>query len=118
MLEVDRIPRTFIVVGGGVIGSEYATVYAALGTTKVTLIEGRDRILNFLDKEIGDGLAAAMTRLGVDILVNDQVAQYDRRADGTGVFVAMTPAQPRGSPLLRALRQELDRAHSVVTTLP
>jgi CubicO group peptidase (beta-lactamase class C family) len=41
-----------------------------------------------------------------------------RRADGTGVFVAMTPAQPRGSPLLGALRHELDRAHSVVTKLP
>ncbi len=89
VLEVDRIPRTFIVVGGGVIGSEYATVYAALGTTKVTLIEGRDRILNFLDREIGDGLAAAMTRLGVDILVNDQVQKYERRADGTGVRVTL-----------------------------
>jgi NAD(P) transhydrogenase len=89
VLEVPHIPRTFIVVGGGVIGSEYASVYAALGTTKVTLIEGRDRILNFVDREIGDGLAAAMTRLGVDILVNDTVAKYERRADGTGVRVTL-----------------------------
>jgi NAD(P) transhydrogenase len=89
VLAVDRIPRTFIVVGGGVIGSEYASVYAALGTTKVTLIEGRERILSFLDQEIGDGLAQAMTRMGVDILVNDQVADYRRRADGTGVSVTL-----------------------------
>ncbi len=89
VLEVDRIPRTFIVVGGGVIGSEYASVYAALGTTKVTLIEGRERILSFLDREIGDGLAAAMTRLGVDIIVNDQIEHYARRADGTGVRVTL-----------------------------
>jgi hypothetical protein len=41
-----------------------------------------------------------------------------RRADGTGVFVAMTPAQPRGSPVLGALRQDLDRAHRAVTKLP
>jgi NAD(P) transhydrogenase len=89
VLEVDRIPKTFIVVGGGVIGSEYATCYAALGTTKVTLVEGRDRILSFLDREIGDGLAAAMTRLGVDILVNDTVEKYERRADGSGVKVTL-----------------------------
>jgi NAD(P) transhydrogenase len=89
VLELNAIPRSFIVVGGGVIGSEYASCFAALGMTKVTLIEGRDRILNFLDREIGDGLAAAMTRLGCEILVNDTVEKYERRADGTGVKVQL-----------------------------
>jgi NAD(P) transhydrogenase len=89
VLQLDKIPKTFIVVGGGVIGSEYASVFAALGTTKVTLIEGRDRILSFLDKEIGDGLTAALTRIGIDVIVNDTVEKYERRADGTGVKVTL-----------------------------
>lgn len=89
VLRVPQIPRTFIVVGGGVIGSEYASVYAALGTTQVTLIESRDRILNFLDREIGDGLAAAMERLGVKIIVGQTIETYERRADGTGVRVTL-----------------------------
>jgi NAD(P) transhydrogenase len=89
VLGLDRIPASFIVVGGGVIGSEYASVFAALGTTKVTLIEGRERILSFLDKEIGDGLTAALTRLGVEVVCNDQVAAYRRRADGTGVHITL-----------------------------
>jgi NAD(P) transhydrogenase len=85
VLQLPQIPKQLIVVGGGVIGSEYASVFAALGITKVTLVESRDRILNFLDREIGDGLAAALGRLGVELICDQQVMTYERRADGTGV---------------------------------
>lgn len=80
VLEMDRIPETFIVVGGGVIGSEYASIIAALGVTKVTLIESRDRLLSFVDDEIGDRLTAAFRRMGIEVLLGDPVARYEKVA--------------------------------------
>jgi NAD(P) transhydrogenase len=55
-----------VVLGGGVIGCEYATMFAAMRVS-VTLIEGRPRLLPFLDLEMGERLRGAMTSLGVDI---------------------------------------------------
>jgi NAD(P) transhydrogenase len=78
VLTMDRIPATFIVVGGGVIGCEYASIIAALGKTKVTLIEARDRLLNFLDDEIGARLTAAFQRIGIEVILGDQVAKYEK----------------------------------------
>ena len=64
ILNLDCVPRSLAVIGGGVIGSEYACTFAALGT-QVHLIDGRDLLLPFLDKEVSHALAAAMERGGV-----------------------------------------------------
>ena len=53
MLELDHVPRTLTVIGGGVIGVEYATIFSALDVP-VTLIEPRNSILDFVDREIVD----------------------------------------------------------------
>jgi NAD(P) transhydrogenase len=55
ILMLDRIPKTMIILGGGVIGSEYATIFAALGV-KVTLLDRGERLLKFLDHEITEQL--------------------------------------------------------------
>ncbi|MEW5851099.1 MAG: Si-specific NAD(P)(+) transhydrogenase [Myxococcota bacterium] len=72
ILDIDRIPTSMAVVGGGVIGCEYASVFAALGP-KITLIENRDRLLPFLDREIGDVLHRALEGLGVNILLEEEL---------------------------------------------
>jgi NAD(P) transhydrogenase len=77
ILDLDRIPRTLAVVGGGVIGCEYASIFAALGT-EVTLIEGRDRLLGFLDCEISSALKTALERMGTEILLGDAVESVSR----------------------------------------
>jgi NAD(P) transhydrogenase len=77
ILDLDRIPRTLAVVGGGVIGCEYASIFAALGT-KVTLIEGRDRLLGFLDGELSAALKIALERMGTEILLGDAVEKIWR----------------------------------------
>ena len=64
ILDLDRLPKTMAVVGAGVIGSEYACTFAALGV-EVHLIDGRDVLLPFLDAEASQALAAAMERNGV-----------------------------------------------------
>ncbi len=55
ILTIERIPESLIILGGGVIGSEYATIFAALGV-KVTLLDKGDRLLKFLDHEITEEL--------------------------------------------------------------
>jgi len=64
IVDIDQLPRTLAVVGGGVIGIEYASMYAALGV-QVTLVERRERPLEFLDREIVDELTHQMRDRGV-----------------------------------------------------
>lgn len=66
ILEIDTLPKRMVVIGGGVIGCEYASMFAAMHV-KVTLLEGRDRLLPFLDAEMGSRLQSALQTLGVDI---------------------------------------------------
>ncbi|MCI0703203.1 MAG: Si-specific NAD(P)(+) transhydrogenase [Planctomycetia bacterium] len=64
LLYITAIPRSLAVIGAGVIGSEYACMFAALGV-RVHLIDGRDSLLPFLDPELSQALTAAMERQGI-----------------------------------------------------
>lgn len=64
ILNINRLPESLLVLGAGVIGCEYACMFAALGI-EVTLADARDRILPFLDAEIADRLTTAMGTLGI-----------------------------------------------------
>jgi NAD(P) transhydrogenase len=66
ILSLERIPASMIVLGGGVIACEYASIFQALGV-QVTLINGRDRILGFLDREVTDFLEATFRDNGMVI---------------------------------------------------
>jgi NAD(P) transhydrogenase len=68
ILEINRLPASMVVLGGGVIGCEYACMFAALGV-QVTLVEARPEILPFLDREIIERLRAAMENLGIRIVL-------------------------------------------------
>ncbi len=73
ILTLDRVPKTLVVVGAGVIGCEYASMFAALGT-KVTLVEPRERLLPFVDDEIADQLVVAFRQLGIELRFNAALA--------------------------------------------
>jgi NAD(P) transhydrogenase len=64
ILRLTCLPRTMVVVGGGVIGSEYACTFAALGV-EVHLVDGRDSLLPFLDAEVAQALQVSMEQLGI-----------------------------------------------------
>ena len=81
ILEVNPIPESLAVVGGGVIGAEYASVFAALGT-KVTLLDSRDRLLPFLDAEISELLRRRLGELGLRLYLKDRSARFSKTADG------------------------------------
>jgi NAD(P) transhydrogenase len=77
LLKLDRIPESLAVIGGGVIGSEYACVFATLGV-KIQIIESGPRLLGFLDEEISEALMASMREQGIIIHVNSGVERLER----------------------------------------
>jgi NAD(P) transhydrogenase len=80
ILRLDRIPRAMTVVGGGVIGIEYASIFTALGVG-VTLIESRDRLLPFLDEEIVQRLRRRLEGLGLRFVMETRVVGIDPQKD-------------------------------------
>lgn len=70
ILQMDRIPRSLAVIGSGVIGCEYATMFRAMGID-VTLVGGADRLLPFLDREISDRLRLQVELLGLGVVLRD-----------------------------------------------
>jgi NAD(P) transhydrogenase len=87
ILRLDHLPASLIVLGGGVIGCEYACMFAALGIG-VHLIDPRARLLPFLDGEMGDRLAKAMTRLGIGLHLEGRYERVERRTDGLACTLA------------------------------
>ena len=72
ILHLDTIPRSLIVVGGGVIGLEYAIMFATLGV-RVTVVDGRERMLEFCDREIIDTLLFHARSLGMVFRLGEDV---------------------------------------------
>lgn len=77
LLQVGKIPRSLIVLGGGIIGSEYSSFFAALGT-EVTVIDKKDHMLPILDAEIGIHLQTALTDIGLRFLGNKEPVEIKR----------------------------------------
>ncbi|HWZ58599.1 MAG TPA: Si-specific NAD(P)(+) transhydrogenase [Gemmatimonadaceae bacterium] len=86
--QLKRLPRTLTVVGAGVVGIEYASMFAALGTD-VTLIDKRDRPLEFLDHEIVDELMHQMRKRSVTFRCGEAVACIEPVTNGARGSVAV-----------------------------
>ena len=78
LLLLDRVPASVVVVGAGVIGIEYASMFAALGA-KVTVVEKRTRLLEFCDTQITEGLQYHLRDLGVVFRLGEEVTAVARR---------------------------------------
>lgn len=81
ILHLKVLPKKLAVVGGGVVGSEYACTFAALGA-EVHLIDGRDVLLPFLDREVSVALTQAMAANGVKFHWQERVTQCDSSRPG------------------------------------
>ena len=127
ILEMVNLPKTMIVVGGGVIGVEYTCMFSALGV-RVTLIERRPRLLEFADQEIVEALSYHLRDSRVTMRLNEEVESVTENPDGTvvanleskkkssGRCVALRGRPPgqrgRAQPRQRRHRSRLPRAHS------
>ena len=88
LLKLERrVPRTMTVVGAGVIGVEYASMFGALGT-KVTVVDQRDRVLSFLDGEIGEAFQYLLRRSNVTFRLREAVEAVEAADGGARVRLA------------------------------
>ncbi|UCE62952.1 MAG: Si-specific NAD(P)(+) transhydrogenase [Nitrospirota bacterium] len=76
LLQLKRLPRSLVVIGGGIIGIEYASIFSALGV-EVTLVDKRDRPLEFLDHEIVDDLIHQMRKRDVTFRLGEAVEHIE-----------------------------------------
>ena len=81
LLTLKRLPASLTVVGGGVIGCEYASILATMGL-KVVLVERRPRLLEFVDTEIIEALQYQMGEIGVTLRLNEEVVSIEKSSDG------------------------------------
>jgi NAD(P) transhydrogenase len=70
ILDLDALPRSLTIIGGGVIGCEYASIFAHIGV-KVTIVDDRERLLTFLDHEIIDTLTYLMRKYRISLILGD-----------------------------------------------
>ena len=102
LLHLDHLPKSMIVVGGGVIGVEYACILATLGT-RVTLVEGRNDVLGFLDKEISEAFQYFMRQAGITLRLGEKVEGIEELAeDAPNVNGARVQAKLESGKTLRA----------------
>ena len=76
IIRLDRVPRTLAVVGAGVVGCEYASMFAALGV-RVTLIDRRDKLLDFVDDEIVDAFTYLLRDNRTTVRLNEEVSRIE-----------------------------------------
>lgn len=84
LLRIDNIPQSLIVLGGGVIGSEYASFFAALGT-QVLVVDKKDHMLPYLDREIGTRLQEGLSTLGLNFVGNKVIKAIVKSDQGVGI---------------------------------
>jgi len=105
VLQMPEIPKTLIVVGGGVIGVEYTCMFATLGV-RVTLIEKRPRLLEFADAEMVEALSYHLRDRRVTMRLNEEVESVEELPDNTVVANLKSKKKVNGDALLYAVGRQ------------
>jgi NAD(P) transhydrogenase len=105
ILDLPELPRSLIVVGGGVIGVEYACMFAVLGV-RVTLVEKRDRLLEFADREIIEALSYHLRDARVTLRLGEEVESVEEVPPGTVIANLQSKKKISGDALLYAVGRQ------------
>src|ERR1700728_1129765 len=105
VLDLPSLPKTMIIVGGGVIGVEYTCMFSALGV-RVTLIERRPKLLEFADQEIVEALSYHLRDTRVTMRLNEEVESVEEMPDGTVVANLESKKKVQGDALLYAVGRQ------------
>jgi NAD(P) transhydrogenase len=105
ILNMTQIPKTLIVVGGGVIGVEYACMFATLGV-RVTIVEKRPRLLEFADTEMVEALTYNMRDRRVTMRLNEEVESVEELPDGRVAAMLVSNKRVMGDALLYAVGRQ------------
>nr|WP_030381137.1 MULTISPECIES: Si-specific NAD(P)(+) transhydrogenase [unclassified Streptomyces] len=106
VLHLERVPRSMVIVGAGVIGMEYASMFAALGS-KVTVVEQRPGMLDFCDAEVVESLKYHLRDLAVTFRFGETVSAVERHTNGTLTVLASGKKIPADAVMYSAGRQGL-----------
>jgi NAD(P) transhydrogenase len=112
ILGMDKVPASMVVVGAGVIGIEYASMFAALGT-KVTVVEKRPRMLEFCDLEVVEALKYQLRDLAVTFRFGESVKEVQKHDGGTLTVLESGKRIPADTVLYSAGRQGVTDALNV-----
>jgi NAD(P) transhydrogenase len=105
ILGLESLPKSLIVVGGGVVGVEYTCMFAVLGV-RVTLIEKRNRLLEFADQEIIEALSYHLRDSRVTMRLGEEVDSVEEPSPGTVVANLMSKKKVSGDALLYAVGRQ------------
>ncbi|MGB6961560.1 MAG: Si-specific NAD(P)(+) transhydrogenase [Candidatus Acidiferrum sp.] len=105
ILTMPQIPRTLIVVGGGVIGAEYACMFAMLGV-RVIVVEKRPRLLEFADTEMVEALTYHMRDHRATLRLNEEVESVEELPDGKVAANLVSNKRINGDALLYAVGRQ------------
>jgi len=105
ILDLGQIPRSMIVVGGGVVGVEYACMFAILGV-RVILVEKRPRLLEFADAEIVEALSYHLRDKRVTLRFSEEVSSVEEMPDGTVIANLESRKKISGDALLYAVGRQ------------
>jgi len=86
LLSIDHVPKTLTVLGGGIVGAEYASYFAALGT-KVTVVDKRSHLLPLLDNEIGLHLQKSLGEIGLKVVGNSKFDEVKKTEEGVALHL-------------------------------
>ena len=104
IIHLEQVPRSMVVAGAGVIGIEYASMFAALGT-KVTVVERRMRMLEFCDEEVVEALKYHLRDLAVTFRFGETVASVEAHPQGAIALLSSGKKIPADTVLYSAGRQ-------------
>jgi NAD(P) transhydrogenase len=99
LLALKQLPKSLTIVGGGVIGCEYASILATLGIP-VVLIERRPRLLEFVDSELIEALQYQMRSIGVTLRFNEEVTAVEKHLSGAVIIQLKSGKQIRAALLM------------------
>ena len=91
-LDLRKIPKSLLIIGGGVIGLEFAHIYTGLGS-KISIVEMLPRILPGEDKEISERLKHILTRKGISIFTSSTVKSIERGKDNYTAWIRTTDGE-------------------------
>jgi len=105
ILDMPQLPKTLIVVGGGVIGAEYACMFAMLGV-RVIIVEKRPRLLEFADAEMVEALTFNMREHRATLRLNEEVESVEEMPDGKVIATLVSKKRVIGDALLYAVGRQ------------
>ncbi|MEO8224659.1 MAG: FAD-dependent oxidoreductase, partial [Gammaproteobacteria bacterium] len=101
LLQIRKVPRSMVVIGAGVIGVEYATIFSALDA-KITLVDSRDTILDFVDADIVDEFRHDLQSRGIQMRLGEEIESVEKCADGMVLTVLKSGKRIRSDLLMAA----------------